>query len=163
MPLYEHVYLARQDASTQQVEELTTQLKGVIEGLGGTISKNEYWGVKSLSYRLRKNRKAHFTLLNVNGPPAAINEIERLERLNEDVLRYLTIRVEEHEEGPSAMMRRVERDRDRDDRRGDRGDRFGDRGDRFGDRGDRGDRPRDRDRRPREGSDEAEAPTATEE
>jgi small subunit ribosomal protein S6 len=163
MPLYEHVYLARQDASTQQVEELTTQLKGVIEGLGGTISKNEYWGVKSLSYRLRKNRKAHFTLLNVNGPPAAINEIERLERLNEDVLRYLTIRVEEHEEGPSAMMRRVERDRDRDDRRGDRGDRFGDRGDRFGDRGDRGDRPRDRDRRPREGSDEAETPTATEE
>ena len=163
MPLYEHVYLARQDASTQQVEELTAQLKGVIEGLGGTISKNEYWGVKSLSYRLRKNRKAHFTLLNVNAPPAAINEIERLERLSEDVLRYLTIRVEEHEEGPSAMMRRAERDRDRDDRRGDRGDRFGDRGDRFGDRGDRGDRPRDRDRRPREGSDEAETPTATEE
>ena len=160
MPLYEHVYLARQDASTQQIEELTAQLKGVIEGLGGTISKNEYWGVKSLSYRLRKNRKAHFTLLNVNAPPAAINEIERLERLNEDVLRYLTIRVEEHEEGPSAMMRRAERDRDRDDRRGDRGDRFGDRGDRFGDRGDR---PRDRDRRPREGSDEAETPTATEE
>jgi small subunit ribosomal protein S6 len=163
MPLYEHVYLARQDASTQQIEELTAQLKGVIEGLGGTISKNEYWGVKSLSYRLRKNRKAHFTLFNVNAPPAAINEIERLERLNEDVLRYLTIRVEEHEEGPSAMMRRAERDRDRDDRRGDRGDRFGDRGDRFGDRGDRGDRPRDRDRRPREGSDEAETPTATEE
>jgi small subunit ribosomal protein S6 len=162
MPLYEHVYLARQDASTQQVEELTAQLKGVIEGLGGSITKNEYWGVKSLSYRLRKNRKAHFTLMNVSAPPAAINEIERLERLNEDVLRYLTIRVEEHEEGPSAMMRRAERDRDRDDRRGDRGDRFGDRGDRFGDRGDRGDRPRDRDRRPREGSDEAET-TATEE
>lgn len=160
MPLYEHVYLARQDASTQQVEELTAQLKGVIEGLGGSIAKNEYWGVKSLSYRLRKNRKAHFTLMNVNAPPAAINEIERLERLNEDVLRYLTIRVEEHEEGPSAMMRRAERDRDRDDRRGDRGDRFGDRGDRFGDRSDR---PRDRDRRPREGSDEAETPTATEE
>ena len=119
--------------------------------------------MKSLSYRLRKNRKAHFTLMNVNAPPAAINEIERLERLNEDVLRYLTIRVEEHEDGPSAMMRRAERDRDRDDRRGDRGDRFGDRGDRFGDRGDRGDRPRDRDRRPREGSDEAETPTATEE
>ena len=163
MPLYEHVYLARQDASTQQVEELTAQLKGVIEGLGGSIAKAEYWGVKSLSYRLRKNRKAHFTLMNVNAPPAAINEIERLERINEDVLRYLTIRVEEHEEGPSAMMRRAERDRDRDDRRGDRGDRFGDRGDRFGDRGDRGDRPRDRDRRPREGSDETETPAATEE
>ena len=160
MPLYEHVYMARQDASAQQVEELTAQLKGVIEGLGGSIKKTEYWGVKTLSYRLRKNRKAHFTQLDLDAPPAAINEIERLERLNEDVLRYLTIRVEEHEEGPSAMMRRAERDRDRDDRRGDRFDR-GDRGDRF-DRGDRGDRPRDRDRRPR---DEAEAsePAATEE
>jgi small subunit ribosomal protein S6 len=165
MPRYEHVYLARQDASTQQVDELTAQLKVVVEGLGGSIAKTEYWGVKSLSYRLRKNRKAHFTLMNLDAPPAAINEIERLERLNEDVLRYLTIRVEEHEEGPSAMMRRVERDRDRDDRRGDRGDR----GDRF-DRGDRprdrDDRPRDRDRRPREGSDEPETATpatATEE
>jgi len=157
MPLYEHVYLARQDASAQQVEELTAQLKGVIEGLGGSVAKTEYWGVKSLSYRLRKNRKAHFTLMNLNAPPAAINEIERLERLNEDVLRYLTIRVEEHEEGPSAMMRRAERDRDRDERRGDRGDRFerGERGDRF-ERGERGDRPRER--RPRE--DEPE--TATE-
>jgi small subunit ribosomal protein S6 len=158
MPLYEHVYLARQDASAQQVEELTAQLKGVVEGLGGTIAKTEYWGVKSLSYRLRKNRKAHFTLMNVSAPPAAINEIERLERLNEDVLRYLTIRVEEHEEGPSAMMRRAERDRDRDERRGDRFDR-GDRGDRFerGDRGERGDRPRER--RPR---DDEPATTTTE-
>jgi small subunit ribosomal protein S6 len=130
---------------------LTAHLKSVIEGMGGSIAKAEYWGVKSLSYRLRKNRKAHFTLLNLDAPAAAINEIERLERLNEDVLRYLTIRVEEHEEGPSAMMRRVERDRDRDDRRGDRGDRF--------DRGDRGDRPRER--RPREVSDEPETPTAT--
>jgi small subunit ribosomal protein S6 len=147
MPFYEHVYLARQDASTQQVEELTAQLKGVVEGLGGSVAKTEYWGVKTLSYRLRKNRKAHFTLMNLDAPSPAINEIERLERLNEDVLRYLTIRVEEHEEGPSAMMRRVDRDRDRDDRRGDRGDR--DRGD----RGDRGERPRDRDRRPREDSD----------
>ena len=155
MPLYEHVYLARQDLSPQQVEELTTQFKGVIEQNGGKIAKEEYWGVKSLSYRLRKNRKAHFTFMHVDAPAAAITEIERQERLNEDVLRYLTIRVEEHEDGPSAMMRRAERDRDRDDRRGDRGDRFGDRGDRFGDRGDRGDRPR-------EGSDEAET-TATEE
>ena len=155
MSLYEHVYLARQDASAQQVEELTAHLKSVVEGLGGSVAKTEYWGVKSLSYRLRKNRKAHFTLLNIDAPSAAINEIERLERLNEDVVRYLTIRVDELEEGPSAMMRRAERDRDRDERRGDRFDR-GDRGDRF-DRGDRGDRPRDRDRerRPREGSDES--------
>jgi small subunit ribosomal protein S6 len=150
MPLYEHVYLARQDASAQQVDELTAQLKGVIEGLGGSIKKAEYWGVKSLSYRLRKNRKAHFTLMDIDAPPPAINEIERLERLNEDVLRYLTIRVDAHEEGPSAMMRRAERDRDREDRRGDRGDR-GERGDR-GDRGERGDRPRDRDRRGRDDS-----------
>jgi small subunit ribosomal protein S6 len=89
--------------------------------------------------------------MDVDGPPAAINEIERLERLNEDVLRYLTIRVDAHEEGPSAMMRRAERDRDRDERRG------GDRGDRF-DRGDRGDRPRDRDRRPRDGADDLDTP-----
>ncbi len=117
--------------------------------------------MKTLSYRLRKNRKAHFTLMNIDAPPAAINEIERLERLSEDVLRYLTIRVEEHEAGPSAMMRRAERDRDRDDRRGDRFDR-GDRGDRFdrGDRGDRGDRPpRDRDRRPRDDAGTPDMPT----
>jgi small subunit ribosomal protein S6 len=140
MPLYEHVYLARQDASAQQVEELTAQLKGVVEGLGGSVKKTESWGVRPLSYRLRKNRKAHYTLMDLDAPPAAINEIERLERLNEDVLRYLTIRVEALEEGPSAMMRRAERDRDRDERRGDRfdrGDRFGGGGDRF-DRGDRG-------------------------
>jgi len=160
MPFYEHVYLARQDASAQQVEELTAQLKGVIEGLGGTIKKTEYWGVKSLSYRLRKNRKAHYTLMDLDAPPAAIDEIERLERLNEDVLRYLTIRVEALEEGPSAMMRRAERDRDRDDRRGDRfdrGDRFGG-GDRF-DRGDRGGGDRGGDRGRGRGRDTTEETT----
>ena len=120
MPLYEHVYLARQDLSAQQVEELTTQLSGVIGQMGGKVTKNEYWGLKSLTYRIRKNRKAHMTLLNVDAPPAALNEIERQERLNEDVLRYLTIRVEAHEDGPSAMMRKS--DRDRDDRGG-RGER----------------------------------------
>jgi small subunit ribosomal protein S6 len=135
----------------------------VIEGLGGKVTKNEYWGVKTLNFRINKNRKAHFTLLNVDAPPAAIVEVERQQRINEDVLRYLTVRVDELEEGPSAMMRKVDRDRERDDRgfgdRGgfgggggrfgdrDRGDRFGgDRGggggDRFGgDRGDRGERP----------------------
>ena len=123
MPLYEHVYLARQDASTQQVEALTAQYKGVIEQMGGKVAKTEYWGVKSLSYRIRKNRKAHMTLLNVDAPPAALNEIERQERLNEDVLRYLTIRVEAHEEGPSAMMRKSDRDRDERGERGGRGER----------------------------------------
>jgi len=120
MPLYEHVYLARQDVTAQQVEELTAQYKGVIEQMGGKVAKTEYWGVKSLSYRLRKNRKAHFTLMNVDAPPAALAEIERQERLSEDVLRYLTIRVSEHEEGPSAMMRKADRERDRDERRGER-------------------------------------------
>ncbi|HXD44673.1 MAG TPA: 30S ribosomal protein S6 [Pseudolabrys sp.] len=147
MPLYEHVYLARQDLSAQQVEDLTKQFSDVIGGLGGKVTKNEYWGLKSLSYRIRKNRKAHITLLNVEAPAAALTEIERQERLSEDVLRYLTIRVEELEEGPSAMMRKSDRDRDE---RGDRGGRFGDR-DR-GDRGDRGDRDRG-ERRPRRDDD----------
>jgi small subunit ribosomal protein S6 len=125
MPLYEHVYLARQDLSAQQVDELTTQLSGVIGQMGGKVTKTEYWGLKSLTYRMRKNRKAHMTLINVDAPAAALNEIERQERLNEDVLRYLTIRVEEHEEGPSAMMRKADRDRE------DRGERGGrDRGER---------------------------------
>jgi small subunit ribosomal protein S6 len=145
MPLYEHVYLARQDLSAQQVEELTTQLKGVVEGLGGTVAKSEYWGVKSLNFRIRKNRKAHFTLLNLNAPPAAIAEIERQEGINEDVLRFMTVSVDELEEGPSAMMRKADRDRERDERRGDRGFDRGDRG--F----DRGERSFDRGpRRPRE-------------
>jgi small subunit ribosomal protein S6 len=153
MPLYEHVFLTRQDASAQQVEELTAQFNGVIEQLGGKVSKTEQWGVKSLSYRLRKNRKAHFTFFNVDAPPAALNEVERQERLSEDVLRYLTVRVDEHEEGPSAMMRRVDRDREREDR----GFGFRDR-DRppLRERGEhRRDRERDRDGRgPREGDDE---------
>jgi small subunit ribosomal protein S6 len=157
MPLYEHVFLARQDVSAQQVEELTAQIKGVIEQMGGKVAKTEQWGVKSLSYRLRKNRKAHFTFLNVDAPPAAINEIERQERLNEDVIRYLSVRVDEHEEGPSAMMRKVDRDRDRDERGGGFRDR---------ERGGFRDRDRDRDRGehrpPREGRpprDDAEATT----
>jgi small subunit ribosomal protein S6 len=147
MPLYEHVYLARQDVTAQQVEEMTAHFKGVIEQNGGTVAKVEYWGVKSLSYRLRKNRKAHFTLMNVDAPPAALTEIERQQRLNEDVLRYLTVRVDEHEEGPSAMMRKADRDRDRDERRGER------RGFEGRDRDGR-DRDRDRDRGPRGEPDE---------
>lgn len=135
MPLYEHVFLARQDASAQQVEELTAQMTGIVEQLGGKVVKTENWGVRSLTYRMNKNRKAHFVLLNIDGPSAAVAEIERQERINEDVIRYLTVRVEEHEEGPSAMLRKVDRDRDRDDRGGGfRGDREGGgfRGDREG-------------------------------
>ncbi|HXW28125.1 MAG TPA: 30S ribosomal protein S6 [Xanthobacteraceae bacterium] len=120
MPLYEHVYLARQDVTAQQVDDMTAQYKNVIEQMGGKVTKTEYWGVKSLAYRIRKNRKAHFTLLNLDAPPAALTEIERQERLNEEVLRYLTIRVGAHEDGPSAMMRKADRDRDREERRGER-------------------------------------------
>src|ERR1043166_185667 len=139
MPLYEHVFLARQDASTQQVEELTTQMTGIVEQHGGKVTKMENWGVRSLTYRMNKNRKAHFVLLNIDAPSAAIAEIERQERISEDVIRYLSVRVEEHEEGPSAMMRKADRDRERDDRGGGfreggfRGDREGGfRGDRDG-------------------------------
>jgi small subunit ribosomal protein S6 len=135
MPLYEHVFLARQDASPQQVEELTAQMTGIVEQAGGKITKTENWGVRSLTYRMNKNRKAHFVLLNIEAPSAAIAEIERQERISEDVIRYLSVRVEEHEEGPSAMMRKADRDRERDDRGGGgfRGDREGGfRGDREG-------------------------------
>ncbi len=136
MPLYEHVFLARQDVSGQQVDALVDQFRGVIEQGGGKIAKVETWGLKSLSYRIRKNRKAHFTLMNIDAPAAAVAEVERQQRLNEDVIRSLTIKVDALEDGPSAMMQK----RDRDDR-GDRGGRFGDRGgNRFGDR-ERGDRP----------------------
>lgn len=119
MPLYEHVFLARQDMSGQQVEALVELFKSVIEQNGGSVGKIEPWGLKSLAYRVRKNRKAHFTLINIDAPAAAVAEMERQQRLNEDVLRYLTVRVDEHEQGPSAMMQK----RDRDDRAGDRGPR----------------------------------------
>jgi len=138
MALYEHIYLARQDVTAQQVEAMTEQLKSVIEAGGGKIGKVEYWGVKTLAYRIKKNRKAHFTLINIDAPAAAVAEMERQMGINEDILRLMTIRVEEHEDGPSAMMRKRE-DSDRD---GDRGDR-GDRGERRGPRGDRPPRRQD--------------------
>jgi small subunit ribosomal protein S6 len=134
MALYEHIYLARQDISPQQVEIMTGQFKNIVTSLGGTVGKVEYWGVKSLAYRIKKNRKAHFTLLNIDAPPAAIAELERQERINEDVLRILTLRVEELEEGPSAQLRK----------RDDDGERGAERGDR---RPPRGDRPERRPRR----------------
>lgn len=136
MALYEHVFLARQDVSSQQVDALVDQFRLIVEGAGGKVAKVEPWGLKSLTYRIQKNRKAHFTLMNIDGPASAINEIERQERLSEDVIRFLTIRVDELEEGPSAMLRKS----DRDERDGRGGGRFGDR-DR-GPRRDFGDRPR---------------------
>ncbi|AWI90616.1 MULTISPECIES: 30S ribosomal protein S6 [Methylorubrum] len=140
MPLYEHVFLARQDVTAQQVETMVETYKGVIEAGGGTVEKIESWGVKSLAYRIKKNRKAHFTLLNISAPPAALAEMERQMQISEDVLRFMTVRVEQLEAEPSAMMQKRDRD-DRKDR--DRGDRPRRRDDDFGggDRGDRGDRP----------------------
>jgi small subunit ribosomal protein S6 len=137
MPLYEHIYLARQDVSPQQVEELTNNLTEVLSQGGGKVTKNEYWGLKSLSYRIKKNRKAHYSLLNIDAPAPAVAEMERQMRINEDILRFMTVRVDELEEGPSAMLQKRDRDDDRSDRPGGRpgGDRGG-----FG-RGDRDSRP----------------------
>ena len=140
MALYEHVFMVRQDASAGQVEALTDQFKAIITAGGGTIGKSEYWGIKSLTYRIKKNRKAHFSLMNLDTPSDAVAEMERQMRINEDVIRFMTIRVDELEEGPSAMVRSRP---GRDDRRGGPRDR-GDRNDR-GDRGDRGDRKPDGD------------------
>jgi len=119
MPLYEHIYMARQDVSTAQVEELTKTLTDLLAENGGSVKKTEYWGLKSLAYRIRKNRKAHYTLLNIEAPAAAVAEMERQMRINEDILRFMSVRVEEHEEGPSPVMQKRD-DRDRGDRRGGR-------------------------------------------
>jgi len=139
MALYEHVFLARQDITAQQVDAIVEQYKGLIEENGGKVGRIENWGLKSLTYRIRKNRKAHYALMDIDAPAAAIHEMERQMRINEDILRYMTIKVEAHEEGPSAMMQK----RDRDDRPRRDGGRDGGRDNRGGDRdrgGDRGER-----------------------
>jgi len=130
MPLYEHVFLARQDISQAQVEALTKEYTQVIEDGGGKVGKTEYWGLKPVAFKIKKNRKAHYSLMNLNAPPAAIAEMERRMGLSPDVIRFITVRVEAHETEPSIQMRKS----DRDDRRdGDRGGGF--RGDRGGFRG----------------------------
>ncbi len=120
MPLYEHVFLARQDLAQAQVDTLSETATKIIEEGNGKVVKTEAWGLRNLAYRIAKNRKAHYVLLEIDAPSAAIAEMERQVALNEDVIRYMTIRVDEHEAGPSAMMRRADRDRtrrrDRDDR-----------------------------------------------
>ena len=143
MPLYEHVFLARQDLAQAQVDALAENATKIIADNGGKVAKTESWGLRSIAYRIAKNRKAHFVMLDVDAPPPALAELERQTNINEDVIRFMTIRVDDHEKGPSAMMRRQERDRER----GPRGD---DRGDRGGFRGDRGDRPERSDRAPRD-------------
>ena len=121
MPLYEHVFLVRQDVTSQQVEALAEQYKGIIEAGNGTVAKTEMWGVKSLAYRIKKNRKAHFTMFNLDAPPAAGAEMERQMRINEDILRFMTIRVDALDAEPSVMMQKRERDerKDRERRRRD--------------------------------------------
>jgi small subunit ribosomal protein S6 len=151
MPLYEHVFLARQDISQQQVEVLIKEFADVVSAGNGKIGKTEYWGLKNLAYKIKKNRKAHYILMNLDSPPAAIAEMERRMGLSTDVLRWITIRVEQHETEMSVQMRKQDRD-ERDDRGGgrggfggrggDRGGRgFGGGGGRGGDRPPRGDRP----------------------
>ncbi len=121
MPFYEHVFIARQDISSAQVDGLVETFTGLVESNGGKIVGQEYWGLKNLAYRVKKNRKGHYVMLNLDAPPDAIGELERQERLHEDVLRYLTLRVDELEEGPSVMMRGRKDRRDRGDGASDEG------------------------------------------
>jgi small subunit ribosomal protein S6 len=151
MPLYESVFIARQDLSPAQVETLSTTVADLIKTNGGEVKKTEQWGLKNLAYRIRKNKKGHYVLMNIDAPATAIAEMERTMRINEDVLRYLTIRMDELEEGPSAMLRK----RDEEPREGGFGPSsggFG--GPRRDDRGGAG-RPL-RPRPPRDGADQGE-------
>ncbi len=142
MPLYEHVFLARQDLAQAQVDALAENATNIIESNGGRVVRTETWGLRSLAYRIQKNRKGHYVALDFEAPAPVVAELERQTQINEDVIRYMTIRVDAHEQGPSAMMRRSDRDRERGDR---------------GDRPDRGGRGRDEDRGPRRGRDEFDA------
>jgi len=118
MPLYEHVFLGRQDISAQQFEALVETYQSIIKDNGGSIEKSEYWGIKNLAYKIKKNRKAHFALINIDAPHEAVAEMERQMSLSDDVLRFLTLKMDELEEGPSAMMQtRGGRDDDRRPRR----------------------------------------------
>ena len=118
MALYEHVVIARQDISPQQAEALNDTLKALIEQGGGSVAKIEYWGLRNLTYRVKKNRKGHYSLLAINAPSDAVKEMERQLSINEDVLRYLTVRVEELDLELSPVLARRDRDRDRSERRG---------------------------------------------
>ena len=113
MPLYEHVFLARQDLSQAQVDALAQAATEIVESNGGKITKTETWGLRSLAYKIQKNRKAHFVMLNIEAPAGVVAELERQTAINEDVIRYMTVRVDEHEAGPSVMMRKNDRERSR--------------------------------------------------
>ena len=144
MPLYEHVFLARQDLAQAQVDALVETGTNIIKEGGGRVTKTETWGLRSLAYRMQKNRKAHYVMLEIDAPAPALAELERQTGINEDVIRFMTVRIEKAEAGPSAMMRKQERDRERGDRGprregGDRDGRSGQSGQQFkADRGQRG-------------------------
>lgn len=137
MALYEHVFIARQDISSQQVEGLIDMMQAVLEENGGKITKIEYWGLKSLAYRVKKNRKGHYSLLNIDASHAAVAELERRISLNDDIIRSMTLRVDAHEADDSVQMRNKNRDERRGSRREDSGDRRRD------DRPPREERPRE--------------------
>lgn len=111
MPLYEHVFLARQDLSQAQVDALAQTATEIVEQNAGKVTKTETWGLRNLAYKIQKNRKAHFVLLNIEAPAGVVAELERQTAINEDVIRYLTVRVDELEAGPSVMMRKQDRER----------------------------------------------------
>ena len=113
MPLYEHVFLARQDLSQAQVDALAAAATEIVESNEGKVTKTEAWGLRSLAYKIQKNRKAHFVMLNIEAPAGVVAELERQTAINEDVIRYMTVRVDEHEAGPSVMMRKNDRERSR--------------------------------------------------
>jgi len=138
MALYEHVFLARQDLAQAQVDALAETAKKIIDDNNGRVVKTENWGLRSLAYKIAKNRKAHYVMLEIDAPGDVVAELERQTQINEDVIRYMTVKVDALEEGPTVMMRKSDRDRER-------------RGDREGGRPDRGDRPEraDREDRPR--------------
>ncbi|MDM7459682.1 MAG: 30S ribosomal protein S6 [Paracoccus sp. (in: a-proteobacteria)] len=131
MPLYEHVLIARQDLSNTQAEGLIEHFSTILADNGGKVVDHEYWGVRTLAYKINKNRKGHYAMLRTDAPSAAVQEMERLARLHDDVMRVMTVRVDEHQEGPSVQMQKREErgDRPRGDR-GDRGNRGGERRDR---------------------------------
>jgi small subunit ribosomal protein S6 len=113
MPLYEHVFLARQDLSQAQVDTLAATATEIVETNNGKVVKTETWGLRSLAYKIQKNRKAHFVLLDIDAPAGVVAELERQTAINEDVIRFMTVRVDEHEAGPSVMMRKNDRERTR--------------------------------------------------
>lgn len=118
MSLYEHVVISRPDISSNQVEEFVQNLATKIENMGGTVEGAEYWGLRNLAYRMNKNRKAHYSLLKVNAEPSVVHEIERTHRINEDVLRYMSIRVDEFSEDPSPILKKREERKRRDHNKG---------------------------------------------